>query len=258
MFSKRSSSRHRFLIQTAKALLALLFWVSIWQLLALSVGKELLVPYPATVLQALLVLTREPDFWATIFLSFLRVLLGFAVGALLGTVLACATSFSRIFDLLLTPAIGLVRTIPVVSFIILALIWIQTNLLPAVIAGLMVLPILWGNISEGIRSTDKNLLEMANIYHFGFWKTFRYVYLPSLRPHFFSACVTSLGIAWKSGIAAEVLCQPKLAIGTGLYYSKIYLETSNLFAWTIVVIIFSFIVERLFRRVFKKAEGHKT
>lgn len=174
------------------------------------------------------------------------------VGAVAGVLLATATSFSRICDTLLSPMIRIIRATPVASFIILALLWIHTMLLPGFIAALMVLPIVWGNIAEGIAKTDRLLLEMGQVYGFSPWKTLRLIYLPSLRPWFRSACLTSLGLAWKSSVAAEVLCHPQDAIGTQLYNAKAYFETDMLFAWTAVVIILSVLLERLLRRVLRR------
>jgi NitT/TauT family transport system permease protein len=93
---------------------------------------------------------------------------------------------------------------------------------------------------------------MAFIYRFGAVKTIKLVYIPSVLSPYAASLATAVGLAWKSGIAAEVLCLPRLAIGTNLYYSKIYLETPSLFAWTIVVIVLSFMLEGLFSRLLRK------
>ncbi len=238
-----------------RTLLAAAFWVAVWQLAALSVGKELLLPKPLTALRALWSALREAGFWATVGLSLLRVFCGFLAGALVGMLLAVLTSWSRLCAVIFEPAIKMIRAVPVASFIILALIWLKSTVLPAFIAALIVLPVVWSNLCEGIRQTDRNLLEVAAVYRFGRLKTFRQVYLPSVAPYFQSACVTSLGLAWKSGIAAEVLCQPRKAIGTQLYYAKIYLNTDSLFAWTVVVILLSMLVEGALAWVLKRMGG---
>jgi NitT/TauT family transport system permease protein len=120
----------------------------------------------------------------------------------------------------------------------------------------MVTPIVWGNVTSGIQKTDKRLLEMAHSYRFGSVKTVRRVYIPSVMPYFTAACTTGLGLAWKAGIAAEVLANTKLSIGGQIYNSKIYIETADLFAWTVVVIIMSVILEWLMMR-FVKTVGRK-
>ena len=109
---------------------------------------------------------------------------------------------------LLAPVLHIVRAAPVASFIILALVWFRTDVLPLFIAFLMVVPVVWANVEKGIRAADPALLEMARVYRFGRLKTLLRVQLPSVMPYFLAACTTGLGFAWKSGIAAEVICRP--------------------------------------------------
>lgn len=241
-----------------RILLAAVFWIAAWQAAALAVGKELLLPRPSIAAQALLEAVRDAGFWGIVLRSLLRVFLGFAAGVLLGAVLAVLSCWSKLCDTVFAPAIQMIRAVPVASFIILALIWLESTVLPAVIAGLIVLPVVWSNLCTGIRQTDVQLLEVAKIYKFGAWGTLRQVYLPSVAPYFQSACITSLGLAWKSGIAAEVLCQPRFAIGTQLYYAKVYFETPQLFAWTVVVIVLSLLVEGALAKMLKGMGGRRT
>ena len=137
------------------------------------------------------------------------------------------------------------RAVPVVSFILFVLLWTRRGLVPVVVSALMVLPVVWGNVSRGIRETDPRLLEQAGALRFSRLKTVRLVYLPSVRPYFLSAVVTSLGLAWKSGVAAEVLCRPAWAVGTQIVQARDYLETPSLFAWTLVVLLLSLALEKL-------------
>jgi len=240
-----------------RILLAAIFWIAAWQAASLAVGKELLLPRPVTVAHALAAAIRDTAFWGIVLRSLLRVFLGFAAGVLLGVVLAVLSCCSKLCDTIFAPAIQMIRAVPVASFIILALLWLKSTILPAVIAGMIVLPVVWSNLCTGIRQTDVQLLEVAKVFRFGAWGTLRQVYLPSVAPYFQSACITSLGLAWKSGIAAEVLCQPKFAIGTQLYFAKVYFETPDLFAWTVVVIVLSLLVEGALAKVLKKMGGRR-
>lgn len=227
-------------------LLAVVFWAAVWQLVSMAVDLPLLLPGPALVLNALGTLAVEFEFWGLVAMTLLRILGGFLLGAAAGFMLAVLTEFVPFCGDVLAPAIRVVRATPVASFILLCMLWMKSSFVPAFIAGLMVLPVIWGNLSEGFRQTDVQLLEMAQVYGMGRIRTFFLIYLPTAMPYFHTACVTGLGMAWKSGVAAEVLCQPKRAVGTQLYYAKIYLETENLFAWTAVVVALSVLVERLF------------
>ena len=236
-------------------LLPPVFWLGVWQLCALLVdrsmggrGNELLLPYPATVLAALTHLAGTGEFWESVLLSLLRVLAGLVVGAGLGGLAAALTCASAWTDRLLSPAIRVVRAAPVASFILLVLLWTGRDQVPVVIVALMVLPVVWDSLSQGIRATDAQWLELARAYRFSRWKTVRLIYLPGLRPHLSAALTTATGLAWKSGVAAEVLCLPSTALGTEIYQTKYYLEIPELFAWTGVAVALSLLLEHLLRR----------
>ncbi len=234
---------------------ALVFWLAVWQFAAWQVGRELFLPGPLTVLRRLAVLSGTPEFWLTAGLSLGRVLMGMVWGTVLGGLLAVLTVSNRWLDAVLSPAVRVVRATPVASFILLVFLWTDRDQVPVIIAALMVLPVVWGNVTRGIRECDPKLLEMARMYRFSRWKTVRLIRLPSVRPYFFSALTTSMGLAWKSGVAAEALVWPKLAIGTQIYNTKLYFETADLFAWTLVVILLSLGLERLVTGLIRRARG---
>lgn len=224
---------------------AVAVWLLLWQLASMAVGLPLLLPSPLAVLLRLGQLCTGADFWLTVASSLLRILLGFLLGVLFGTALAGLCWRFRLIDALARPLLGVLKSTPVASFIILALVWVKTTWLATVISFIMVLPLIYANVREGIDSADRQLLEMAQVFRLSRRKTFRYCYLPAILPFFLSAISSALGFAWKSGIAAEVLGRPVRAIGSQIYDSKIYLETPDLFAWTLVVILLSVLLERL-------------
>lgn len=244
------------------ALLPPAFWLGAWQLCAFLVdlhvrgrGNELLLPYPATVLSALVRLAGTPAFWGTVLATLGRILAGMVLGTALGGLLAALTFLSPWADRLLSPAIRVIRATPVVSFILLILLWTGRDRVPVVISALMVLPVIWGNLSKGLGETDPQLLEMARAYRFSTFQTVKLIYLPSLRPYFLSAVTTAMGLAWKSGVAAEVLCLPRPSIGTQIYNAKFYLEVPDLFAWTVVVVALSLVLERLLCTLLRSRKG---
>ena len=178
-----------------------------------------------------------------------------AWGTALGALLAALTFLSPWAHRVFAPAVRVVRATPVASFILLVLLWTGRDRVPVIIAALMVLPVVWENLSRGLRETDPQLLEMGRLYRFSRWKLVRLIYLPSLRPYFLSAVTTAMGLAWKSGVAAEVLCLPRQAIGAQVYYTKLYLEIPELFAWTVVVVALSLALEKLLRTLLRARKG---
>ena len=229
-------------------------WLGVWQLAALAAGRELLLPGPLAVGERLLVLAGTADFWLSVGSTLGRVFLGLLWGALAGAALAFATHFSPWADRLISPAVRVVRATPVVSFILLVYLWVARSAIPWVIAGLMVLPVVWGALGAGLDSLDKQLLEFARAYRFTRFKTLRLVCLPALRPQFSAGLLTAFGLAWKSGVAAEVICPPTRAIGSRIQQAKLGLETADLFAWTLAIVVLSLALEKLLRQVLKRGD----
>ncbi len=248
-----STMQNKFFVKhkIVRKLLVAAFWLGIWQLIYLTVQQEILIVSPVCVVQRIFELSRDSSFYLTALYSMLRILTGFALGLFIGTVLALLTSASQMMYDIFHPIISIIKSTPVASFIILALVWIQSAHVPAFTSFLMVTPIVWGNVTNGIQKTDKRLLQMAYSYRFGAVKTLKRVYIPSVMPYFTAACTTGLGLAWKAGIAAEVLANTEFSIGGQIYNSKIYIETADLFAWTAVVIVMSVILEWLMIRLMK-------
>lgn len=229
----------------AKTIAAAVFWLAVWQILSMIVAQEILLPSPKQVVEAAIPLVTGWAFWKTVALSIVRIALGFLVALVIGCVLAVLTAKWQWFRTLVSPLLHIVRAAPVASFIIMALVWIRKERLPAFIAFLMVVPIVWANVEKGIRQTDRGLLEMAKVYRLDFWRTMWKIRLPAVMPYLLAACTTGLGFAWKSGVAAEVICRPEWSIGSALNDAKMYLETPDMFVWTAVVILLSFLFEKL-------------
>ena len=228
-------------------------WLILWQIAAAAVQEEILLVSPFSVLCRLGELARTEEFWLTITGSMLRILLGFVIALITGTLLAVATSRSKLCYTLFYPIVSIIKATPVASFIILAMVWLTSAKIPVFTASLIVLPLFWQNVSNGIAETDKNLLEMAQVYHFGKLRTLVKIYVPSVLSYFSAACDIGIGMAWKAGVAAEVLANTSLSIGGNLYNAKIYLETPDLFAWTAAIIVLSIALEKGLGRLMRWA-----
>lgn len=230
--------------KTVRILISVSVWLCIWQILYVAVGKDVLLASPLQVAVRLSELIVTKDFWLKTLFSLLGIMEGYLLGVLFGILLAVLTSTSKMLYSFFKPMLTVIKTTPVVSFIILALVWMQKTQVPVFISFLMVLPIIWANLTSAIRETDPQLLEMAKAYNFTRMQILRRIYVPSVRPAFLTALTTAVGFAWKSGIAAEVISTPRNSIGAQLYNAKVYLETTDLFAWTVIVILLSMLFER--------------
>lgn len=240
-----------------RKILVIAFWVGLWWLLAAILGKPLLLPSPPAVLRRITELILSARFWSITSASLGRIMLGALIAFVSGTLLAIITSRSRLMLSLFSPVLTVIKSTPVASFIILVLIWVGRDVVPILIVLLMALPVVWANVSAGIASTDPLLIEMAHVFHFSKLKMLKCIYVPSVMPDFLAACRSCLGLAWKSGVAAEILTVPAKSIGKMIYESKLYLETVDLFAWTGVVIICSLIIEKVLMAAIGRIAGKK-
>lgn len=229
-------------LYTAASIIALLL---VWKLLAIYFNQELILPSPEVTALKMWTVIQADNFWPSVELTIGRGILGFLISCLLGVGLGFTASFSPPVYWLLQPWVTVIRTIPVMSVIILAIIWFQTDIVPVFVTFLMIFPIIYSNVLAGIKNIDKRLLEMARMYRVKNRRIISELYLPAILPYLLAGASNAMGITWKVIIAAEILSQPHFAIGTNLMIAKIELETAQVFAWTVIAIVISFIFEYL-------------
>ena len=225
---------------------AVIFWLAVWQCASMAIRQDLFLVSPVRVLIRLGQLAAEGPFWASIASSLLRIGGGFLLATALGVCLSVlAARFSRVRELL-EPLLLAVKSVPVASFIILALLLFSSKYLAILISFLIVLPVVYTNVLTGIREMDRGLREMAQVFQIPAWRRIRYICFPQVLPYFRSACAVAAGLSWKAGVAAEVIGMPEGSIGEQLQQAKIYLNTPDLLAWTAVIILVSLGSEKLF------------
>lgn len=235
-------------------ILILLAWLGIWQLIAMAVKLTLFFPTPIECVKALLKLVVQKSFWLSIGESIRRIAIGYGFGIVGGALLGTLSYFFYPAKAMISPLMSTVKAAPVASFSLLAVLWLKPTGVPILIAAFMVAPIVYGNTYSGLAAHSAELREVAYVYGFSAGQCVLRLFIPSVAPYFISACATSFGLAWKAGVAAEVLCLTQNSIGYGLYTSKLYLETPELFAWTAVVVILSVLIEKLFKFAAKLGE----
>jgi len=233
---------------------AVLFWLAVWQLVSTMLGSEILLVSPAGVLLRLWQLLPTADFWRAVFVSSFRISLGFLLAAAASILLGCGACCCKRIKELIAPAMLAIKSVPVASFIILALVWFSSKTLSTLISFLMVLPVLYSSVVSGIINCDKQMLEMAKVFKMPLFRRVRYIYIPQALPFFKSGCTAALGLCWKAGIAAEVIGMPTGSVGERLQQAKVYLDTPDLFAWTLVIVAVSMLFERIVMALLKYAE----
>ena len=242
-----------FFKKALKRIFILAFWIGVWELLALTVGQELFLPSPITVASRLIELVPTALYWETTLSTVWRIFLGIAVATISGIILALFTTRSKFIHDLFYPLITVIKATPVASFVILAIIWMGAQKLPVFVCSLMVFPIIWAAVSDGIFAIDKKHKELATVFEFSVKKRFKFIYVPTVAPYFLSAFKTSVGLAWKAGVSAEVLGYTQNSVGGMIFDTKLYLEIPELFAWTITVILMSLFMELVLNKLFSLA-----
>ncbi|MCL2424692.1 MAG: ABC transporter permease subunit, partial [Micrococcales bacterium] len=228
-----------------RPLVAVGFWLVAWQVVAHVVGSAVLLVGPWQLVVRLVQLVPHREFWSTVALTTGRITLGFVLAALVGVALAVASAASRWAAAFVAPLVVTVRSTPVVSFIILVLIWTDVAHLATVVSFLMAVPVIHTTVAEGIGQRDRALAEMATVFAVPWWRRLVALDVPAVLPYFTTACRTGVGLAWKAGVAAEVIGLPSGTIGERLYQGRLFLETADVLAWTLVVVLVAFACEKL-------------
>lgn len=238
--------------RTLQYIFSALIWLVIWQISATHISMELFLPAPLKVWQVLTTkLLVSKDFWLSIQFSLLHIGAGLIIGSCIGILLAILSALWEPIEILLWFPIKVIQSVPVASFVILILLWVKASELSILIPFLMVLPTMYTHTLTGIKQANHKLLEMAQVFKVTNYKKIRYIYLPELLPHVLSASSLAIGLAWKSGIAAEIIGLVRNSIGNQLYQAKIHLLTPELFAWTLVIILLSIACEQLMKYITK-------
>ena len=223
------------------------FWMVLigWMILADNFNP-LILPSPVQVIDALITLFKSGELQHHFFISIQRTFIGYSSAVIFGCGLALLLAKSWILRKVFRPLITVIQSTPPIIWLVLAVIWfgISDDLTPIFLIFIVSLPIIFINIYEGIKSIDEELIEMAYVFNSSRKKILREIYLPSLMPHLLSALSIAFAFAWKSTVFAEYLGSAS-GIGYALSMANSNLETAELFAWAIILVVFMLVVEYL-------------
>ena len=227
-------------------------WLVIWQAAAFLVHNPILLAGPVETARALAEMAVTALFWRSIGFTLVRIGLGTVLGTAAGCGLAATAYRSAGIRQFFEPFVSVVRAVPVASFVVLVIIGAGSEWLAMIISGLVVFPILYEAVLSGLMATDRAMIEMADVFGLAPIRRWRLIYRPQLKPFLTSSMQTAVGMAWKSGVAAEVIGQPLRSVGNGLYRAKIYLETDKVLAWTAAVIACSWLCSKAVTALIKR------
>lgn len=224
---------------------AIAVWLAVWEVAARAVDQPIILPTPIAAGARLMELAVTAGFWETVCLSFARIAAGFALGLAAGCAAAALAARFRRAEELLSPLMTAVKSVPVASFVVLALFWFSSRGLSTCIAFLVALPVFYTGVLQGLRTRDRQIDEVARVFAVNPARRLRYLTVPQLAPFLTSACSLAAGLCWKAGVAAELIGVPRGTVGAQLYQAKIYLETADVLAWTVTVVVLSVLCEKL-------------
>ena len=246
--------RNKALKKAIKSILILTFWLAVWETASLLVRNELklFLPSPVAVFTKWLEVGFTAEYFSAAGATLLRIFAGFVFGTAFGFVLGLLTSNIKTLYSLVSPVLRIIRATPVVSFIILAFLFIKVDALPVFISFLMVVPLVWQTVHDGISNSDRELDEMCRVFGVSRLRALFRVKLPACLSGIISTSVSALGFAWKSGVAAEVLCTPEISLGHRIYSAKASLDFDEVYAATLTVVLLSLVIELLLKYLCKR------
>lgn len=230
-----------------------LIWLVIWQIMAALIAEEILLPSPLLVFKRFLDLLVQKEFYLAILSSIGKIMIGFVISIFFGLILAFISYKSNLFYDFINPIILIFRSIPLASLIIFLLFWVKSTNLSILVSFIMAMPIIYTNSYVGLKSIDKKLIQMADIYKIKEIDRLRSIYLVKTKAFIKSSIISTSGLVLKAGIAAEVIGLPDNSIGKSLYNSKIYLDMPSLLAWTLAILILSFIFESALKLILEES-----
>ena len=218
----------------------------LWHVTALIAGDARLFPGPAAVVAKMGELARSGALWSNILVTFERLVYAFTaamiIGSVIGILLGMFPKADRFFD----PWLILFLNLPAIVTITLCLIWggmNQTAIVTAV--ALNKIPNTAVTMREGTRSLSRDLIEMAQVYRFGWWKTLRHVTVPQLAPFFAAAARAGLALIWKIVLVVEAFGGNGRGVGYQIFIAFQEFDVGTILAYALAFIIIVQLIETL-------------
>lgn len=228
-----------------KRIVILLFWLLVWEGMALAIANAIVIASPIQVLEYLMQNGRERELWLSIGFSLERILAGFMLAFLLGIVMAVVNHRVSLLREFTEPLLSVIKAVPVAAVTVLLLLWFPSRYLSVILCFIIVLPNVYEQMMTGLKNIDKEQLALANCYGMSSWQKFMVIYRNGVVPYLSSSMKICVGLSFKSAVAAEIIATPVRTMGERLYFAKIHLDTPGIFAWTFIIVILSVVTEKI-------------
>lgn len=220
-----------------------------WQLFSWQMAQPQLIPSFPDLIRALLRLVYTPGFLVSIGTTCLRACVGLLLSLAAASITAFLLNRSEAIRFLFMPWLSLLRSVPVISFILLALIFLNPEMIPLLIAFLTMYPLLTENLLKGLMNRRDSWKMLARQFHLNAWNCLFQINYPQLKPYLFSGLASAVGFGWRAIIMGEVLSQCVDGIGKRMKEAQVFIDVPELIAWTLVAIVLSWLTDKLISRL---------
>lgn len=224
--------------------ISVLFLLVVWKIVSHIVDKEILIPSPESTLREIIRISSNPNFNLALINTIRRSMISFFIALGSGVTLGMLGGFYKPVYYLLKPFVLMNKAVPTMAMILLALIWLESERAPILVGFVVIFPVIYESVVQGIRHVDTKLIEMMDIYEVKSFHRLKDLYIPSIRSYLFGAMTAAVGLNLKIMIAAEVLSQPRISMGTSFQIERANLNTAGVFAWSIITIVIAGLLEQ--------------
>ncbi len=224
------------------------FCLALWETAARILKQPIIIPALEDITKSFFLLIYDKNSYYFIGCSAMRIILTLLLDSCIAFPLGIISGLSKKCEAFFSTAENILKSVPTMTVLLLALIWFKSEVTPLFVSSLIVLPILYGNIRDGVKNIDKNLIIMSEDFSVPLKCRLKFLYIPCITPFIKNAYDNASGFCVKVLISAEVLSQPKYGIGTAFQIARVQLNTAALFAWGVIAVLLAVLLQNIFRK----------
>jgi len=233
-------------------LISCLFFIGLWQVIAIIINNDIYIPKIQQVIEAIKLIFMEQSFWKVILSSFYRTILSYMLALVFSMTLGVLGAVYPFFQYLMQPVNSFAKTIPTMVLVVLLLVWFDKDITPFAVGFAIIFPVLYEGIRNSLMQIDKKMIDMTKIYEVSLKDKIKKIYVPVMKFYFMSIFVSTFSLTFKVVITGEVYGQPKFGIGSQIQLEKVNFNAPGIFAWIVIIVIISLVLEIINKLLKKK------
>lgn len=229
-----------------------IYLLLIWQLLAVAIHNDIIIPYPVVTLQRMFEMLKTISFYQTLFITLSHVIIVVGISVFVSFGLAYLAYRVKVIDEYVSPLLSILQAIPNISFIILVLLWASSLQTVYIVLFLVVFPLLYNHFVAGFQNIESDLKDVIRLYQPPFFDKMIHVYLPLIMPNFLSGIKSSLSLGVKVAVMAEILAGLPYGVGRAINFARIQFDMIGVFAWTLWLVVMILFIDFLLNKLIRK------